>query len=154
MKILTTRSINLDALRKNLRMLWKQNRGIQILEIEEELYLVEFGDGRDKQKILNMCPWSFEKQLIIMKEFKGELVPKDIVMKWTPFWIQIFNLPLKSRTKEMGWTIGSKLGEVLEVDVSDSGVQWGKCLWVRVSINVMKKLIRGKKINIKGGESR
>nr|POE89124.1 uncharacterized protein CFP56_70455 [Quercus suber] len=101
-----------------------------------------------------MCPWSFEKQLIIMKEFKGELVPKDIVMKWSPFWVQIFNLSLKSRTKETSWTIGSKLGEVLEVNVSDSEVQWERFLWVRVSIDVTKKLIRGKKINIKGGEIR
>lgn len=30
MKILTKRSINLDALRKNLRMLWKPNKGVQI----------------------------------------------------------------------------------------------------------------------------
>ena len=122
MKILTIRSINLDTLRKNLRMLWKPNRGLQISEIEEELFLMEFGDGKDKQKVLEMCPWSFEKQLIVMKEFERELVPRDIEMKRSPFWVQIFNLPLKSRTKEMGWTIGSKLGEVLEVDVSDSGV--------------------------------
>lgn len=153
MKILTKRSINLDALRKNLRMLWKPNKGVQISKIEEELYLVEFGDGRDKQKILDMCPWSFKKQLIIMKEFEGELVPKDIVMKWSPFWIQIFNLPLNSRTKETGWTMWSKLGEVLEVEVSDSGVQWGKCLQVQVSIDIMKKLIHGKKINIEGAEN-
>lgn len=64
------------------------------------------------QKILDICPWSFEKQLIIMKEFEGELIPKDIVMKWSPFWIQIFNLPLKSRTKEM---------------VEQSGRNWERC---------------------------
>ena len=98
-----------------------------------------------------MCPWSFEKQLVLMQEFERELVPKHIVMKWVPFWIQIFNLPLKSRTKEIGWTIRSKLGEVLEVDVSESRVQWGKYLRVRVRIDVTKKLIRGKKINIEGG---
>ena len=56
MKILTTRSLNLDTLRKNLRMLWKLNQGLQILEIDEEMFLVEFGDGKDKQKVLEMCP--------------------------------------------------------------------------------------------------
>ena len=34
----------LDALRKNIRMLWKPNKSIQILVIEEEMYLVEFDD--------------------------------------------------------------------------------------------------------------
>ena len=56
MKILTMRSLNLDTLRKNLRMLWKPNRGLQISEIDEEMFLVEFGDGKDKQKVLEMCP--------------------------------------------------------------------------------------------------
>lgn len=110
-------------LRKNIRMLWKPTRGIQIPEIENELFLVEFGDGKDKQRILDMCPWSFKKQLVLMQDFEGELVPKDIVLKWAPFWIQIYNLPLKSRTRETGVTIGLKLGEVMEVDVVESGVQ-------------------------------
>ena len=66
-------------------MLWKPNRGLQISEIDEEMFLVEFGDGKDKQKVLEMCPWSFEKPLIVLKEFEGELVPRNIVMKALPF---------------------------------------------------------------------
>ena len=46
---------------------------------------------------------------------------------------------------------GASLGEVLEVDVADTGVQWGKCLWVRVSIDVSRKLIRGKGYMVKRG---
>ena len=154
MKILTPRSISLDTLRKNLRMLWKTNKWVNFSELEAELFLVEFGDGKDKKKILDMCPWSFEKQLVLLQEFDGELIPKEVEIKWAPFWIQIFNLPLKSRTKETGWAIGSSLGTVLEVDVPESGVNWGKFLRVRVQIDVTKRLIRGKRISIEGGESR
>ena len=100
--------------------------------------------------MLDICLWSYEKQLVLMQEFEGELATKEIILKWSPFWIQIFNLPLKSRTKEMGWAIGSKLGEVLEVDVLETGVQWAKCLWVRVWIDVIKRLVWGKKITIEG----
>ena len=78
---------------------------------------------------------------MIIQEFEGELTPMEMELKWSPFWIQIFNLPLMSRTKEMGWAIGSSLGEVMEVDVPDSGVIWGKCLKVRVRIDVTKRLI-------------
>lgn len=49
--------------------------------------------------------------------FKGKLTPKEIEFKWAPFWVQIFNLPLNCRTKEIGVAIGTKLGEVMEVDV-------------------------------------
>lgn len=66
LKVLTQRSINLDALRKNLRMLWKPNKSLQISEIEDELFMTEFGDTKDKQRVLNMSPWSFEKQLVLL----------------------------------------------------------------------------------------
>ena len=56
MKIMTHRSISLDALRKNLRMLWKTNKGVNIFELETDLFLVEFGDRKDKKKVFDMCP--------------------------------------------------------------------------------------------------
>ena len=61
----------MDALRKNLRMLWKPNKGVRISKLEEELFLVEFGDEKDKKKVLDMCPWSYEKQLVLIQDFEA-----------------------------------------------------------------------------------
>lgn len=135
-------------------MVWKPNKGLQITEIEEELYMAKFGNEKDKKRVLEMYPWSYEKQLILLPDFKGEQAPKEISLTRSPFWIQIHNLPLKSKTRETGWAIGGTLGDVLEVYVEDNGVQWGKYLRVKVSIDVTKKLIRGKKVNIEGEENR
>ena len=154
MKVLSHKCMNIETLRKNLRMLWKPNKGVQINEIGDELFLVEFGDGRDKKRVMDMSPWTYEKQLILLKEFVGEQVPKEISLWQSPFLVQIHNLPLNSRTRETGWAIGSKLGEVMEVDVAESGVQWGRYLRVRVKMDVTKKLVWGKKIAIEGREQR
>ena len=67
---------------------------------------------------------------MLLQEFDGERDPKDIVLRWSPFWVQIYNLLLNHRTRETGMAIRASLGEVLEVDVADFGVQWGKCLRV------------------------
>ena len=85
MKIMTHRSISLDALRKNLRMLWKTNKGVNIFELKADLFLVEFRDGKDKKKVLDMCPWSYEKQLVLIQDFEGELTSKEIELKSSPF---------------------------------------------------------------------
>ena len=61
MKILSRRSIGIDALRKNLRMVWKPNKGVQISEIDDEMFMVEVGDEKDKKKVLELCPWSYDK---------------------------------------------------------------------------------------------
>ncbi|KAL0016623.1 hypothetical protein SO802_003692 [Lithocarpus litseifolius] len=118
-----------------------KERGVQIMEIEEEIYMVEFGDEKDKKKVLEMSPWSYEKQLILLHDFDGKQV-------------HIHNLPLKSRTMETGLAIGKALGEVMEVEATDSGVHWGKCLRVRVNMDVTKQLVRGKKVAIKEEEKR
>ena len=139
LKILSHRWVNVEALRKTLNMLWKPSKRIKFSELEEDLFLVEFGDESDKRRVLDMSPWSYENQLVLLQEFEGELTPKEIVMRWSPFWVQMYNLPLKCRTKETVWAIGSKLGSVMEVDVSDSGVQWGKYLRARVKLDITKK---------------
>lgn len=87
MKVLSHNSINIDALRKNLRMIWKPQKSIQINEVKDELYLVEFGDGQDKKRIMKMCPWTYEKYLILLREFESEQVPKDISLWQSPFWV-------------------------------------------------------------------
>ena len=101
-----------------------------------------------------MRPWSYEKQLVLMKEFEGELIPKEISLKWSLFWIQIYNLPLKCMTSESNFKIGAKIGEVIEVDVHEKGVQCGKYLRVWVNIDTLKKLVRGKKVCIEDGNGR
>ena len=147
-KILPKRIIFLEVLGKNMKMLWKPNKGLQISEIEDDMFLVEFGDGRDKKRIMEMSPWSFEKQLILLQDFEGELVPKEIVLKWTTFWVQIYNLPLKSMTHETGMEIGTKIGMVLDIDVLEKGVQRGKFLRVRIRFDATKKLVMGKRVSI------
>nr|POE50578.1 hypothetical protein CFP56_00040 [Quercus suber] len=66
LKVISHRTISVKAIRKNLRMIWKPNKGVEINELEEDLFLVEFGDERDKKKVLDMCPWSHEKQLVLL----------------------------------------------------------------------------------------
>nr|POF13369.1 hypothetical protein CFP56_45570 [Quercus suber] len=60
---------------------------------------------------------------------------------------------LDSSSTRAAKEVGSSLGLVLDVDVPESRVQWSKCLRVRVRIDVTKRLVRGKKITIEGGES-
>lgn len=56
----------MDALRKNLRMLWKPSKGVNISKLEDELFLAEFGDERDKKRVMDISRWSYEKQLVLI----------------------------------------------------------------------------------------
>ena len=56
LKILSHRSISVEALRKNLRMLWKPSKGVNLSELKDDLFLVEFGDESDKKRAMDMSP--------------------------------------------------------------------------------------------------
>lgn len=47
---------------------------------------------------------------MLIQDFGAELTLREIELKWSPFWVQMFNIPLKSRTRETKVAIGSKLG--------------------------------------------
>ena len=66
-------------------MIWKPIKGVQINEIGDDLFLVEFGEGRDKKRVMDMSPWTYKKQLILLKEFVGDQVPKEILLWQSPF---------------------------------------------------------------------
>ena len=46
---------------------------------------MEFGDGKDKKRVIEMCPWSYEKRLVLIQDFEGELTPKEIDIRWALF---------------------------------------------------------------------
>ena len=66
MKVMSRKGIMLKALRKNIRMLWKPNKSLQLSMIGEEVFLVEFEDEHNKKRIMDMRPWHYEKQLVLL----------------------------------------------------------------------------------------
>ena len=49
MKVMSRKGIMLEAPRKNIRMLWKPNKSLQLSVIREELFPVEFEDEHNKK---------------------------------------------------------------------------------------------------------
>lgn len=48
--------------------------------------------------------------------------------------------------------IGGSVGRVLEVDVADDGIGWGKSLRVKVEVPLQKAIAGGRFLNVKGNK--
>lgn len=66
----------------------------------------------------------------------------------SPFWIQVHDLPLVCMTKVVGNKIGESLGDLEDVDVAGDGTGWGRCLRIRVQIDLQRPLERGRAIHL------
>jgi hypothetical protein len=56
-------------------------------------------------------------------------------------------------TKGVGEKIGESMGKLEDVDVAGDGAGWGRCLRIRVNIDVKKPLDRGRALNLCGKSS-
>jgi hypothetical protein len=64
--------------------------------------------------------------------------------------VQVYDMPLTCMNREVGHMIGATIGLVEEVDVTGDGVGWGRCLRIRVDIDLTKPLHRGRALIING----
>jgi hypothetical protein len=152
-KLLTTRVFNVEAFKGTVRSLWMGRRGVTIRAIEDNLFMAVFQERDDLERVFVQSPWTFDKKLILMVRFEGDLQPMAVTFTQAAFWIRVHNLPIKSMIREVGEDIGMELGNLLEVDVPDNGLGWGKYLRIRVEINVMEPLLRGRIVQGVEGEN-
>ena len=95
-------------------------------EIDDNLFVVAFSSEPALQRILAFSPWTFDKKLILLARFVGDLQPSAVKFTHTAFWIRIVNLLIKSITHEVGEDIGTAVGKLLDVDVpNENGIAWG-----------------------------
>jgi hypothetical protein len=151
-RLLTSRSFNGEAFKGTVKNLWASEGGITIREIEDNLFLAVFNRGDDMERVIVQSPWTFDKKLIQFIRFEADMQPTAVKFIYSAFWIRIYNLPILSMVKEVGEDIGNNIGRLVEVDVPENGIGWGRFLRIRVEIDVTKPLLRGKILESEDGK--
>ena len=77
-KLLTKRVLNLEVMRSVVYKVWKLVGGLEIKEVDDKVHVFQFQDETEKDRVLVRQPWSFNKSLIILKEFDGLSLPNSI----------------------------------------------------------------------------
>ncbi|OMO67823.1 reverse transcriptase [Corchorus capsularis] len=73
---------------------------------------------------------------------------ESIELDWCSFWVQIHGLPLACMNESTGISIGKNIEIVEEVDKCGEKIAWGKCLRVRINMNVLRPLKIGTRVNL------
>ncbi|KAL5799029.1 hypothetical protein ACOSQ2_003849 [Xanthoceras sorbifolium] len=115
-KILANRDVNRDAFKSLIPLIWRTKKGVVV-----------------EKRVLEGGPWSFDKNLLILKEADGYSCMTDQGFRFVPFWIQIYNLHLLCLNKESALFLGNQIGKFLRV---------------RILLDVSKPLKRGLRVNL------
>ena len=147
-KFLSKRRINLEAVVKTLKPIWKTTENFMVQDTGDNITLFLFQKEEDLNRVLWASPWSFDKYLLILNKVgKGDSVP-TISFDSSPFWIQIHGLPMRMQTKEVAEKIAGPLGPIEKVDIGTRGFSVGKFLRIRVNIDISKPLCRGRVVRL------
>jgi hypothetical protein len=151
-KIWTDKNVNQEAFISVFSNIWRIVGTVKFKELKDNIWLFEFSDDGDKRRVLDGRPWMFDRHIMVLNEFDGSIPPSQLEFRYSPFWVQVHEMPLLCMNKNVGTKIGNSLGILEDIDVAGNGLGWGSYLRLRVTLDIMKPLDRGRALNF-GGKS-
>nr|POE94975.1 uncharacterized protein CFP56_51131 [Quercus suber] len=143
-KLQADRNINKNAVKAIILKVWRTSKGVQIVDLKENIFLFKFACEGDKRRILELGPWNIEGFPLILKHWHQNMSVDDLDFSSIPLWVQIHGLPIEYMSKENVEEVGALVGEVLDVDFTGSGgVCMSKFLRVKVELKVEDPLMSG-----------
>ena len=107
-----------------------------------------FDDEDDPKRILMQGPWSFNKYMASLFHLGEAVTVEDSRFDTASFWVQICGIQIRCMTRENAKAIGSTLCKVECIEESAKGDCRGCCMRVRININIMQPLCKGRLVNI------
>ena len=143
-RLIERKTINKNKIRAILSKAWKTTSGVSVNDVEDNLFLFRFNTEDDKQTILDLAPWFVEGFLLVLKPCNSLTPICNIDFTWSPFWVQVHNLPPDRMYQENADTIGNQLGKLLDSELPVKGsLCWNKFLRLKVQIDVNEPLLCG-----------
>lgn len=146
-KLWTERSYNTIALMETMKKIWNPREGMKCSDLGFNRVAFQFKSLRDMKRVQEMEPWHFNKHILVLKPIAENIQPSAMQFNTTPIWVRIYDLPFTGRNNETLKQIGSRIGEVLEIDKEMSDGMT-RSVRLKIEIQLDKPLKRGIKVRI------
>ncbi|VFQ73855.1 unnamed protein product [Cuscuta campestris] len=140
-KFINGRHGSFETMKNFFASIWKPLMGMAVTEIEEGLYVFKFYSEADRDRVMDLCPWSYRSQLLVLEPMGKHTDPRDVPLHHAYVWVQVTGLKCGYVSEK----IGNDVGEFLETDQASFGL-WSKHLRIRVKLDLRKPLKRGTRL--------
>ena len=109
-KFVTSRFLQMEAIARTFKQLWRTNGGFKIRNQGNNLVLFVFNSLAEVDKILKSQPWSFH--LIVMQRYMNDTLAKDLAFDKVPFWVQVHDIPISFQIRKVAEKLCETVGEI------------------------------------------
>ncbi|KAL0413772.1 UNVERIFIED_CONTAM: hypothetical protein Sradi_1578900 [Sesamum radiatum] len=148
-RLLTPRAFRYDVLVSTLLAIIRPMRGMDVCLLADHKFLLRFNHETDRDRALRGCPWTFDRNLIILNKVTKEENPATVDLQWCPFYVHVHGLPIRLMTRVVAEMIGNRLGQFIEADQTHGS---GASFRIRVSLDVRRPLLRVMSIRTTDGQ--
>ena len=150
-KFLTCKTFNKKAAKTTLT--WGLENEVQIVEVGSNLFQFKFNTEFDLERILKGGPWTFDNQMLLLMKWRKGMKADNVKLNHASLWVQIWEAPFDMISARMATEIGSRLGEVVEVERRrPKQDEANYFMRVKVALPLSKPLRRGRFISGSDGE--
>jgi hypothetical protein len=142
-RFLSTKSFNCQAAKDTLRSIWRMGPDFRIVEVGNEILQFKFPTDFQRRWVLENGPWSFDNNLLLLREWEKGMSSRSLIFTHCPFWMQVWGLPFDLMSEATGEKIGSKLGRYVTGDPKLGLLEQAQFLRIRVEVPINKPLRRG-----------
>nr|POE93752.1 hypothetical protein CFP56_30522 [Quercus suber] len=144
-KFLTRRALNVEAIGRTFKPLWRAKKEFKVREAGDHILLFVFELESNAERVLTNEPWTFDKHVVLLQRFDGSTPARYLRFTKLKIWVQIHGLPMRMLDSETTIEIGETLGQVIPCENSCEQVG-GDFLRIQVEIDVSKPLCCGRRI--------
>ncbi|KAL0325207.1 UNVERIFIED_CONTAM: hypothetical protein Sradi_5090000 [Sesamum radiatum] len=112
-RLLTPRTFRYDVMSSTLSTLLRPARGMDVRLVGDNRFLLRFNHMVDRDRALMGCPWTFDRNLVILQSVSEDENPLEVDLNWCQFYVHVHDLPLRLMTREAAEDIGYRLGQEL-----------------------------------------
>ncbi|KAF2317826.1 hypothetical protein GH714_041141 [Hevea brasiliensis] len=149
---LANRAINFLAMKQTLASLWRPTLGMTVKDLQGGLYVFQFFHEVDMNRVLDMCPWTFNNQLLIIEKVAGCRHPSEVPLFHVYLWLQVHGLRSGFMSTRCAQRIGNDVGEFASADPNNFTGLWRSYMRVRICHDVRRPLRRGTRLKQEGDE--
>lgn len=134
-----------------MKKAWKIEN-VDCTHLKLKVFSFVFESLEERNRVLEVEPWSFSRHLLILKPWKPTTLPKCLPFNSSSFWMHILGLAVEGRKEEVIRSMAEKIGSVESIKTESKGFVGLAICKEKVNLSLEGPLEYGIIYNFKGKE--